>query len=47
MTMPQVSVYIMENQGQGNDNNNEEKNLTDPNQFKSITDWWQRNSPLA
>jgi hypothetical protein len=45
-----VSVNIMENQGQGNDNNNknkEEKNLTDPDQFKSITDWWQRNSPLA
>jgi hypothetical protein len=40
----------MENQGQGNDNinkNKEEKNLTDPDQFKSITDWWQRNSPLA
>ncbi len=35
----------MENQGQGsgnNNNNKEEKNLTDPNQFKSITDWWQR-----
>ena len=38
----------MENQGQGNDNNNkEEKNLTNPNQFKSITDWWQQYSPLA
>ena len=39
---------IKENQGQGNDNIDiEKKNLNNPNQFKSITDWWQQYSPLA
>jgi hypothetical protein len=39
---------IKENQGQGNDNIDiEKKNLNNPNQFKSITDWWQQYSPLG
>jgi hypothetical protein len=41
-------VSIKEDRGQGNDNSNKEKkNLNNPNQFKSITDWWQQYSPLA
>jgi len=36
----------MENQGKGK-NNNEERNMNNPNQFRSITDWWQQNSPMA
>ncbi len=41
----------MENQGKGKNNtnnkNNEERNMNNPNQFRSSTDWWQHNSPLA
>ena len=41
----------MEKQAKGNNdttnNSNEERNMNNPNQFKSITDWWQHNSPLA
>ena len=38
----------MENQGQGTDKNNkEEEDVNNSNEFKSITDWWQQNSPLA
>jgi hypothetical protein len=41
-------VSIREDRGQGNDNSNKDKNnLNNPNQFKSITDWWQQYSPLA
>ena len=42
-------MIIMENQGKGknNNNNNEEQNKNNPNQFRSITNWWQQNSPLA
>ena len=37
----------MEKQGKGKNNNNEERNMSNPNQFRSITDWWQQNSPMA
>ena len=39
----------MGNQGKGknNNNNDEERNMSNPNQFRSITDWWQQNSPMA
>jgi hypothetical protein len=37
----------MENQGKGKNNNNEERNMSNLNQFRSITDWWQHNSPMA
>ena len=41
----------MEKQAKGNNdttnNSNEERNMNNPNQFKSITDGWQHNSPLA
>ncbi len=38
----------MENQGHEKSNNNkDERNTENPNQFKSITDWWQQYSPLA
>jgi hypothetical protein len=38
----------MENQGQRNGNKkNEGRSKNNPNQFKSITDWWQQHSPLA
>jgi LPS O-antigen subunit length determinant protein (WzzB/FepE family) len=38
----------MENQGQGTDNNNkEEGDVDNSNEFKSITDWWQQNSPMV
>lgn len=41
----------MENQGKGNNNkdnyNNKERNMNNPASFRSITDWWQHNSPLA
>jgi hypothetical protein len=43
-----VFVSIKEDGGPGNGNNNKEKkNLNNPNQFKSIADWWQQYSPLA
>ncbi len=42
----------MENQGKGknnnnNNDNNEERIMNNPNQFRSISDWWQQNSPMA
>ena len=36
----------MENQGKGK-NNNEERNMNNSNQFRSITNLWLQNSPLA
>jgi hypothetical protein len=41
-------VIIMENQGKGkNNNNNEDRIMNNPNQFRSIMDWWQQYSPMA
>jgi len=42
----------MENQGKGKNNKNknnniDELNMNNPASFRSITDWWQHNSPLA
>ena len=37
----------MVNQGKGKDNNNEERNMNNPNQLTLITDWWQQNSPMS
>ena len=42
----------MDSQGNGkkninNNNTKEEQNMNNPNQFRSITDWWQQNSPMA
>jgi hypothetical protein len=43
-----ICIYIMENHGQGKDNNNtEEENFASPYQLESITEWWQQYSPLA
>jgi len=42
-------VIIVEKQGKvkNNINNNEERNMNYPNQFRLIMDWWQQNSPIA
>jgi hypothetical protein len=40
-------VIIMENQGKGKNNNNEERIMNNPDQFRSIMDWWQQYSPMA
>ena len=42
----------MDSQGNGkkninNNNTKDEQNMNNPNQFRSITDWWQQNSPMA
>ena len=42
-------MIIVEKQGKvkNNINNNEERNMNYPNQFRLIMDWWQQNSPIA
>jgi hypothetical protein len=39
----------MENQGKGKSDNKNDlvPNMNYPNQFRSIMDWWQQNSPIA